>query len=108
MYQKLWALDEELAKEGASRDDEKTKQKYYDKESKRGGGKGGSGSGRKAIQRTADSAQIASALGASSVKDNKYQAIDRPKSYIPDLQLSNKAKTNLKKSISIQKGVKYV
>lgn len=105
LYETLWQLDKEMAEAGVSRG-KKGKAKYYLKESKAGSR---AGSGRKAGARSASFRQLPSnLLEGSGTKANKYMAIDRPKSYIPDLQLDNKAKTSLKKSITVKKGVSYV
>jgi hypothetical protein len=98
LYEALWQLDQEMTKEGVSRG-KRGKAKYYVKEAG-----SGSGGGRAKNLRSSTIRQLsASLLGGDSA--NRYVAIDKPKSYIPDLQLDNKAKTDLKKSITIKKGV---
>lgn len=103
LYQALWALDEEMTEAGVSRG-KKGKAKYYAKSSGKGGRGGSGGRGT----RSSSTSQLSSGLlGVTGRQENKYVAIDKPKSYIPDLGLQNKAKTDLKKSIKVEKGVKY-
>ena len=103
LYEQLWNLDQEMTEAGVGRG-KKGKSKYYAKGSRSGSG---SGSGRKAPSRSSSFRQLGVTASSPGTNANKYQAIDSPKRYIPDLNLDNKAKTNLKKSITVQKGVKY-
>jgi hypothetical protein len=105
LYEALWQLDREMTEAGVSRG-KKGKAKYYQKATTSGTGRR-SGSGSAAARSSNFTQMPGGLLGGASTKDNKYTAIDRPKSYIPDLQSENKAKTSLKKSISVKKGVQY-
>ena len=100
LYQALWELDQEMTEAGVSRG-KKGKAKYYQKDSKSGSG---SGSGSRKL-RSSSVSGINSSLLTRSGSENKYVAIDKPKNYIPDLELKNQAKTDLKKSITVKKGV---
>lgn len=110
LYEQLWAIDKEMAGSGVSRNSKsKDKQKYYAKEKKTGrGGSGGRGSSSGSGAAKLRSSGFRQLSTKDTLKDNKYVAVDKPKEYIPDLGLNNKAKTDLKKSIKIEKGVKYV
>ena len=101
LYQRLWDLDQEMTEAGVSRG-KKGKNKYYEKETSSGSG---SGSGKAKLRSSSTRQLSLDSLRSNSTNQNKYVAIDKPKSYIPDLQSENKAKTDLKKSIKVQKGV---
>jgi hypothetical protein len=103
LYEALWQLDQEMTEAGVSRG-KRGKAKYFQTDSKSGSG---SGSGAKNL-RSSSVSGISSSLLTRSGSENKYVAIDKPKNYIPDLNLKNQAKTDLKKSIKVEKGVKYI
>jgi hypothetical protein len=103
LYEALWQLDQEMTEAGVSRG-KKGKAKYFQTDSKAGSG---SGSGAKNL-RSSSVSGISSSLLTRSGSENKYVAIDKPKNYIPDLNLKNQAKTDLKKSIKVKKGVQYI
>lgn len=102
----LWELDKALTAAGVSGNttgaiDPWTRQKYSMPEEKKGK-KGGSGSG--GSKTTSDFGTIGS-FGRLEGSTQKYQKLQNPGSPIPNLTASA-AKTNLRKKISVAKGVR--
>jgi hypothetical protein len=85
-FQKLWAIDEMMAKSGVSyKEGNFDKQKYYQKESKSGkGGRGGRGGGRggsRSLNLSADFGKLKAGSFAPNVK--AYESIDQKSGSVP-------------------------